>query len=61
MRKAESGIDELKQRVDTLVVIPNERLLQVCPKGTSFKGAFNFADDVLRQGCLLYTSPSPRD
>lgn len=43
MRKAESGIDELKQRVDTLVVIPNERLLQVCPKGTSFKGAFNFA------------------
>lgn len=50
MRKAESGIDELKQRVDTLVVIPNERLLQVCPKGTSFKGAFVFADDVLRQG-----------
>ena len=50
MRKAENGIDELKQRVDTLVVIPNERLLQVCPKGTSFKGAFNFADDVLRQG-----------
>ena len=50
MRKAEAGIDELKQRVDTLVVIPNERLLQVCPKGTSFKGAFNFADDVLRQG-----------
>ncbi|MBR5560592.1 MAG: cell division protein FtsZ [Clostridia bacterium] len=50
MRKAETGIDELKQRVDTLVVIPNERLLQVCPKGTSFKGAFNFADDVLRQG-----------
>ena len=50
MRKAEAGIDELKQRVDTLVVIPNERLLQVCPKGTSFKGAFMFADDVLRQG-----------
>lgn len=50
MRKAEAGIEELKQRVDTLVVIPNERLLQVCPKGTSFKGAFNFADDVLRQG-----------
>lgn len=50
MRKAENGIDELKQRVDTLVVIPNERLLQVCPKGTSFKGAFMFADDVLRQG-----------
>ncbi len=50
MRKAEAGIDELKQRVDTLVVIPNERLLQVCPKGTTFAGAFNFADDVLRQG-----------
>ena len=50
MRKAESGIDELKQRVDTLVVIPNEKLMQVCPKGTSFKAAFMFADDVLRQG-----------
>jgi hypothetical protein len=50
MRKAENGIDELKQRVDTLVVIPNERLLSVCPKGTSFKGAFLVADDVLRQG-----------
>ena len=50
MRKAEMGIDELKQRVDTLVVIPNEKLMQVCPKGTSFKAAFMFADDVLRQG-----------
>ena len=50
MRKAENGIDELKQRVDTLVVIPNEKLMQVCPKGTSFKAAFMFADDVLRQG-----------
>ena len=50
MNNAEAGIEELKQRVDTLVVIPNERLLQVCPKGTSFKGAFMYADDVLRQG-----------
>ena len=48
MAKAEKGIEELKQRVDTLVVIPNERLLQVCPKGTTFNGAFMQADDAAR-------------
>ena len=45
-----SGIDELKQHVDTLVVIPNDRLLQVVNKGTTMLEAFRIADDVLRQG-----------
>ena len=50
MRNAESGINDLKQFVDTLVVIPNDRLLQVVSKGTSMLEAFRVADDVLRQG-----------
>ena len=50
MRNAETGIGELKQYVDTLVVIPNDRLLQVVSKGTSMLEAFRVADDVLRQG-----------
>lgn len=50
MRNAEAGINELKQFVDTLVVIPNDRLLQVVSKGTSMLEAFRVADDVLRQG-----------
>ena len=50
MRNAEMGINELKQYVDTLVVIPNDRLLQVVSKGTSMLEAFRVADDVLRQG-----------
>ncbi|NLA52776.1 MAG: cell division protein FtsZ [Clostridiales bacterium] len=50
MRNAEIGINELKQYVDTLVVIPNDRLLQVVSKGTSMLEAFRVADDVLRQG-----------
>ncbi|GHU68193.1 cell division protein FtsZ [Clostridia bacterium] len=50
MKNADSGIDELKQRVDTLVVIPNDRLLQVVTKGTTMLEAFRLADDVLRQG-----------
>lgn len=50
MRNAEAGISDLKQRVDTLVVIPNDRLLQVVSKGTSMIDAFGIADDVLRQG-----------
>ena len=40
----------MKQCVDTLVVIPNDRLLQVVSKGTSMLEAFRVADDVLRQG-----------
>ena len=50
MRNAENGIADLKQRVDTLVVIPNDRLLQVVSKGTTMLEAFRIADDVLRQG-----------
>ena len=50
MKNAETGISELKQRVDTLVVIPNDRLLQVVSKGTTMLEAFRIADDVLRQG-----------
>lgn len=50
MANAELGIEELKQHVDTLVVIPNDRLLQVATKGTSMLDAFKIADDVLRQG-----------
>ena len=50
MKNADMGINELKQSVDTLVVIPNDRLLQVVSKGTSMLEAFRIADDVLRQG-----------
>ena len=50
MKNAEMGMIDLKQRVDTLVVIPNDRLLQVVSKGTSMLEAFHIADDVLRQG-----------
>ena len=50
MKNAELGISELKQCVDTLVVIPNDRLLQVVSKGTTMLEAFRKADDVLRQG-----------
>ena len=47
---AEQGIEELKNRVDTLVTIPNDRLLQVIEKKTSMLEAFRIADDVLKQG-----------
>lgn len=47
--QAEAGIDELKQCVDTLIVIPNEKLLQVVEKQTSIMDAFKMSDDVLRQ------------
>ncbi len=50
MKNAEMGIDNLKEHVDTLVVIPNDRLLEVVSKGTSMLEAFKVADDVLRQG-----------
>ena len=48
--QAVSGIDELAQEVDTLIVIPNSRLLSVLDKQTSMVEAFRVADDVLRQG-----------
>ena len=47
---AEKGIANLKKYVDTLVVIPNEKLLQVMPKGSSVFESFKRADEVLRQG-----------
>ncbi|MFA7162979.1 MAG: cell division protein FtsZ [Eubacteriales bacterium] len=50
MINAERGISDLKSRVDTLVTIPNDRLLQVVEKRTSMLEAFKIADDVLRQG-----------
>ena len=50
MSQAEAGISELRQYVDTLLVVPNEKLVEVMPKGTKFTEAFRYADDVLRQG-----------
>ncbi len=47
---AEEGIAELKGNVDTLITIPNDRLLQVIDKKTSLSDAFGIVDDVLRQG-----------
>jgi cell division protein FtsZ len=47
---ASRGVDELREEVDTLIVIENDRLLQVVEKRTSILDAFTLADDVLRQG-----------
>lgn len=50
MKNALSGIENLKENVDTLIVIPNDKLLQICDKRTSIPEAFNKADEVLQQG-----------
>lgn len=50
MRHAEMGIAALKEKVDTLVIIPNERLLSMADKKTTLLDSFKLADDVLRQG-----------
>ena len=50
MMQAEAGIEELRQNVDTLIIIPNEKLLQIAEKETSFEDAFKMSDEVLRQG-----------
>ena len=50
LAQAERGIESLKGKVDTLVVIPNDKLLQVIDRKTSIIEAFRMADDVLRQG-----------
>jgi len=50
MKQADEGIAKLKDQVDTLITIPNDRLLQVVEKRTSMVDAFRIADDVLRQG-----------
>ena len=47
---ADEGIEKLKEEVDTLIVIPNDRLLQIADKRASLQDAFRMADDVLRQG-----------
>jgi cell division protein FtsZ len=49
-QQSELGIDNLRDRVDTLIVIENDRLLQVVEKKTSVVDAFRMADDILRQG-----------
>ena len=48
--QAEGGIQLLREKVDTLIIIPNDRLLQVVERRTSIIDAFKVADDVLRQG-----------
>jgi cell division protein FtsZ len=50
MTQAEQGLNELSEHVDTVICIPNERLMQFVDKGTSFFEAFRIADDILRQG-----------
>ncbi len=50
LSQAERGIESLKSKVDTLVVIPNDKLLQIIDRKTTIVEAFKMADDVLRQG-----------
>src|SRR2546421_3028635 len=58
---AEDGVEALRRSCDTVIVIPNERLLEVLDRSTSMLDAFRIADDVLRQGvqgiCDLITLP----
>jgi len=49
-KSAESGIEKLKEHVDTLIVIPNDKLLDIVDKRASLQQSFRVADDVLRQG-----------
>jgi cell division protein FtsZ len=55
MRAAESGIEELQRHVDTLIVIPNQNLFLVAKAETTFKEAFQLADEVLQQGVRSIT------
>ena len=59
--QADQGIDLLSQKVDTLIVIPNDRLLEIVDKKTSMIDAFRICDDTLRQGIqgAPTSSPSP--
>lgn len=50
LQSAEKGIERLKEQADTLIAIPNDRLLQIVDKRASLTDAFKVADDVLRQG-----------
>src|SRR2546430_455809 len=60
-KAAEDGVEALRRSCDTVIVIPNERLLEVLDRSTSMLDAFRIADDVLRQGvqgiCDLITLP----
>ncbi|MGB1712512.1 MAG: cell division protein FtsZ [Miltoncostaeaceae bacterium] len=49
-RRGDEGIDALRQQVDSVIVIPNDRLLEIVDRNTPITEAFNMADDVLRQG-----------
>ena len=55
MRAADAGIDELQKHVDTLIVIPNQNLFLVAKADTTFKEAFQMADEVLQQGVRSIT------
>ena len=55
MRSAEAGIEELGRHVDTLIVIPNQNLFLVAKAETTFKEAFQLADEVLQQGVRSIT------
>jgi cell division protein FtsZ len=50
MQSSEMGMEKLKEHADTLIVIPNDRLLQIMDKRASLTDSFRMADDVLRQG-----------
>jgi len=50
IQSAEAGIEKLKEQADTLIVIPNDRLLDIVDKRASLQDSFRVADDVLRQG-----------
>ncbi len=50
MDNAMAGVEELKKSVDSIITIPNDKICQVVPKGTSFQEALKVADEVLRQG-----------
>src|SRR5690242_3466252 len=60
-RQADDGVDTLRANCDTVIVVPNEKLLEVLDRETSMLDAFRIADDVLRQGvqgiCDLITLP----
>ena len=50
MKNAKIGIDKLRKYLDTLVIIPNEKLAQIVPRGATLVQSFQYADDILRQG-----------
>ena len=50
MKQALEGTEKLSAQVDSIVTIPNDRLLQIADKNTTLESAFSFADDILRQG-----------